>query len=163
MSVPVRNYHGITLIELLLVVTVIGVLMAVSSQVVQFNLSHMTLDTLTQQVISDVKYQQLAAISGKTPQGGEHLDYSIRFEEHRYILYPGLVYAENNPENTIVPIENGYIFSDSTFPASELSFFRLSGDVRNFSSGQNTVKIVFTQTNEARLITVNKRGVITVE
>ena len=163
MSIPVQNQKGFTLIEILLVMTVLGVLIAVSTQIVQFNLPHNTLDTLSQQVISDIKNQQMAAISGVTTQSGAYVDYSIRFEEHRYILYPGLVYQENNPENTIITLDNGYVFSEISFPFSELSFSRLSGDVRNYSSAQNAFKIVFTQNNERRLITINKRGVLSVE
>lgn len=163
MSLPVRNHHGYTLIEILLVVTVIGILISVGRQTIQSNLPHVTLDTVSQRVISDVKHQQLSAITGETPQSGTRLDYSVRFEEHRYILYPGLVYVENNPENTIVTLDNGYIFTDSTIPSSELSFSRLSGDIRNYVAGQNSVKLVFTQTNESRLITINNRGVISVE
>jgi len=163
MSIPVQNQKGFTLIEILLVMTVLGVLIAVSTQIVQFNLPHIVLDTVTQQVISDIKNQQMVAISGVTPQNGTYVDYSIRFEEHRYIMYPGLVYQENNPENTIVLLDNGYVFSDITFASGELSFSRLSGDIRNYSSEQNTFKIVFTQNNERRLVTINKRGVLSVE
>jgi prepilin-type N-terminal cleavage/methylation domain-containing protein len=163
MSIPVRNQKGFTLIEIVLVVMLLGILIAISTQIVQFNLPHIALDTLSQQVISDIKNQQMTAISGVTPQSGAYVDYSIRFEEHRYIMYPGLVYQENNPENTVVILDDGYVFSDITFPSGELSFSRLSGDVRNYSSAQNSVSIMFSQTNEKRVITVNKRGVLSVE
>lgn len=158
-----RWKRGATLIELMVVMAVVGLL----AQLIGPNLfrSHQraTLSTAKTVLVSDVRAQQLLAMQGHVKQAGVYIDYSVRFESDRYILYPGSVYDSQSADNRIIMLEGPLRFANITFAASTLSFARLSGEVRNYDSNANSVTLTNTQTAQSYVISVNPYGVVDVQ
>jgi prepilin-type N-terminal cleavage/methylation domain-containing protein len=155
-----QHAGGFTLVEMLIVMLIAGVLLLTVGLTLFGSQQRASLESVASQMVSDIKAQQSLAMAGVTSQNGSLVDYSIRFDAHAYTWFPGLVYDANNAENTVIPLDAIISLSSITFPSSVLSFSRLSGDVVNFTNGNNSFKIVNTQTGDTYTITVNKRGAI---
>lgn len=151
--------RGATLIELIFVILIIGVFVRMVTLSLFRSDQRVSLTAATSGVIRDLRGQQMKAMTGTTRTAGSYVDYSIRFEQQRYILFPGTVYTSNNPENTVVPIDTIMQFSVIAFPGATVSFARLSGDVRSYASGSDYVLVHNTQTGEEHKIVLNARGV----
>lgn len=149
---------GFTLIEVMIVLGLTGMLILTISTSLFRSQQRASLESVASQIISDIKAQQTLAMAGVTSQNGSYVDYSIRFEEHAYTLFPGLVYDVSNVENRVIPIDTIISLSSITFPSSVLSFARTSGDMVNYSSTTNSFVIRNSQTGDAHTVTLNKRG-----
>jgi len=151
--------NGSTIIELIVVMTIIGIF----ARIVTFNLyrSHQRAGrTVTRNtLLSDMRLQQMRAISGEVAQEGEHDDYSLYFEEDGYTLFPGSVYESSNPDNRKVTLNSVFMFSDVTFPSDTLTFERISGQVQNYASESDSVTVTNRQTGESFTVWVNAYGV----
>lgn len=151
--------RGASLIELLLVMAVIGLF----TRLITLNLfrgQQRTSITVTRDtLISDLRRAQYQAMQGETESPGAYLDYSVRFEEGRYIVFPGVVYDPGNSANEVVVLDPVTRFSSIDMPFSMMTFARLSGDVRDFDPIQNHVTLTNTQTGNNYRLTFNARGV----
>lgn len=154
---------GATIIELLLVITIIGIF----ARIITLNLfqgqQRTSLVVARDSVISDVRKQQLRAMHGDTDVPETYLDFSVLFEAHRYILYPGIVYDELNPFNEVINLDSILEFNPIDLPSSIVTFARLSGDVRSFDPMHRSVTLVNTQTGDQHQLTFNERGIPLIE
>lgn len=151
--------QGATIIELLFVMLIIGVFVRLVTLNLFRSQQRVSLSMTRDSVIRDLRGQQMKAMSGMTRTPGSYVDYSIRFEQQRYILYPGTVYASDNPENMVVVLDNIMQFSGIVFPNGTVSFARLSGDMRSYAAGSDSVILQNIQTGQQHTITINERGV----
>lgn len=157
-----RLHQGFTFVEVVIVIGLVGMLIAILSTTLFRSQQSASLDTTAQLMVSDIKKQQIFAMSGDTASPGVFIDYSIRFDPHQYTLYPGSVYAASNTLNTVVSVEEPLRIISATGSAQVITFARLSGDVRNYSTSSGTIVIQNDQTNQQKQILVNQRGVIVV-
>lgn len=155
-----KQSAGFTFVEVVIVMGLVGLLMAIVGQTLFRSEQSVNLDTVAQKMISDIKNQQMHAMTGDTATPGTFIDYSVRFEETQYILYPGLVYSPGNSANTVISVVAPISISSMTIPDSTISFSRLSGDVRDFATGSDTVTVRNDQTGQTKTIRINKRGAI---
>lgn len=151
---------GFTMVELLIVMGIMATLLGISM------LSILSLSTTTKKeasttlLISDIKSQQIKSMVGDTEGRGSPDSYGIIFQNNQYVLFHGESFDPDDQANFEVPIEEGFSLS-STFPDDTISFASGSGEILNFTEGQNTVTVTVTQTGEAKTVELNRLGAIT--
>jgi len=156
-----KNQSGSTLIELVLVMAIASILFGFLT----FNLiseqKTVTVDGISDALISDMSTQQNKAMLGTGTTNGN--SYGIYFQSDKYILFTGTTYSSTNSANFTVPLTSGYSISNITFPNNTIVFSAITGEVNGFLNGHNTVKIQDLQSFKTKTLTVNRYGVVTGE
>lgn len=146
--------RGFTLIELIVITGIIFTLtgIIVVNLVRQRNITSVgaTIDIL----ISDMTTQQTKSMSGNESFG-------VYFESDKYTLFKGASYSFNNTTNFVVDVDKNLLISNIRFPSSTIVYATRSGEVKNFSQGNNTIIIQSVSGLETKTMTVNKYGVMT--
>ncbi len=137
-----------------------GIFMAIVGQSLFQSHQSLSLNTVVQKMISDIKNQQMHAMQADTVIQGQYVDFSVYFEANKYVLFSGLVYDPSNPTNIEMRIDAPMSLFFIGVPQSIISFSRLSGDVRSFTIGQDTIVVKNSQTTETQSVRINKRGVL---
>lgn len=152
--------HGFTLIEILIVIGIFGILVAMSVIGIM-NIQVMTTNnTSTSVIVSDLKAQQVKAMTGDTEGRGTPDNYGVKILPDRYVLFNGMNYSAQNPANFSVPITTGFTLS-TTFPDATILFASGSGSIVDFVDGQNTIQFTNTTSGQSKLIRINRYGTIT--
>lgn len=143
--------RGFTLVELMVSMGILVLLFALSS----VNVSQLPSNTLQETnldiLISDIRSQQTLSMSSG-------FSYGIHFESDGYTMFKGNTYTQGLPTNTVVPLDQGIVFTDITFPDSTIIFSPGSGDVSNYISGQDSFSIKSDATNKTTVVKINKYG-----
>ncbi len=155
-----QTSRGLTLIELLLVIGILSILFAIgivsltNIRVISGNSSASVV------LISDLKTQQIKAMTGDTEGRGVPDNYGVKILSNRYVLFHGLTYNPSDTSNFSVPVDNGYILS-TTFPNSTILFASESGQLVGFVPNQNTISLTSTPSGQVKTIQFNAYGTIT--
>lgn len=159
MTVKNHNREGATLVELIVIMAVAGIL----ARVVTLNLfqgqQRVSLTVSRDLLVSDIRKQQHRAMVGMNSAPGVYLDYSIRFEAQRYILYPGIVYDSNNTANEVTMLEPVLQFDPIDLPNGTVTFSRVSGEVRGYEEDNRSITIKNIQTGSQYVVSFNTLGV----
>lgn len=107
-----------------------------------------------------IRQVQFAAMQGKTATGGEIVDYSIRFETDRYIVFPGVVYDSGNAGNIVYALPQTMQFDNVEFPDQTLTFARVSGSVRDYAEIADSVELTDTSIARSIEVRVNRFGTV---
>ncbi len=151
---------GFTLIEILLVLGILGLLFGIGLLSIG-NIQVVTQNNASSSVIiSDLKTQQIKAMVGDTEGRGVPDNYGIKILSDRYILFHGMTYSATDTANFSIPIASGYTLA-STFPSTTILFASNSGELVNFSQGQDTITVTHTASSKQQIIRLNKYGTIT--
>lgn len=146
---------GFTLSELLIVMAIIVTISLVAVVALIRPQEKAGLDAAIVTMISDVKAQQTKAMSGNTGSS-----YGVYFENRRYVLFKGLAYDPNGSDNFSISLDSPIQIINITFPGSIVVFQKGSGEVFNFTSGQNGLTIRNTSGGESSTFVINKYGAI---
>lgn len=156
-----NNQFGFTLIEFVVVMGIILMLFGFLS----FNLvgvqRRVSVNSATDDLVSDMATQQTKAMVGAGSLSGE--SYGIYLQSDKYTLFKGATYSSLDPNNFVVSLGTGITFSNINLPSNYLIFSGGNGELNSFSSGQNTITIYDSQGTKTETITVNKYGVVTSE
>lgn len=159
MKLKKRYQDGATLVELIVIMAVVGIL----ARVVTLNLfqgqQRASLTVTRDLLVSDIHKQQHRAMVGMTSTPGVYLDYSIRFEAQRYILYPGVVYDSNNAANEVTVLEPVLQFDPIDVSNGTITFSRVSGEVRGYDEDSRSITLKNIQTGNQYVISFNMLGV----
>jgi len=150
---------GFTLVEVIIVGAVMSTMFLLATQSLYSGVRSASLDQTSSGILQDMRVQQMRAMQGLVASGGATVDYSIRFEQDRYILYPGVVYDSNNAHNQVVLLDPTMKFTSITVPDQTIAFARGSGEVRGFVNGLNTVVLTDVDRNISIIIQINRIGV----
>lgn len=150
---------GFTLIELLVVLSFFASFFGLATVRLLTSVQKTTGTSALTTLISDIRSQQIKAMTGDTQGTGSNNNYGIYFGNDQYTLFTGS-YIPGNASNFSVPLGGNLQFINSTIPAGQLIFVKGSGEVPGFVSGQDAVTLADTQSAEAKTITVNRYGVI---
>lgn len=159
-TAPHSSQKGLTLIEILIVVGILSTLFGIGLLSIM-NIRVITTNNVSTTVfISDVKNQQVKAMTGDTEGRGTPDSYGVKVLPTQYILFHGLTYNASDATNFSIPITTGFTLS-STFPNNTILFNPGSGTISGFVAGQDTVTITNTNSNQSKTIQFNSYGTVT--
>lgn len=148
---------GFTLTELVVVFGIIVTLFGFATVRLLGAQHKPQLSTTLDILIADLKSQQLRAMSGDARGGNSGLSYGINFNLTSYTFFGGSVFSPSDPGNFTVNVESPMQVV-SNLPANQIVFDKGSGEVNNFSANFNTITVKNTESNEQKIITINKLG-----
>ncbi len=155
-----RRSRGFTLVEVLVVVGLMLLLLGIATQTLFSGQQRTSFTESVNQLVRDLRQQQIKVMQGATEGDGVLSDYSVRFESDRYILFPGSVYVAGNPKNQVVLLEPTVRFSVIDVPGTVITFARGSGEVRSYDGNSNSVVMSQTDTGSAVTVQFNRYGVV---
>lgn len=159
MKLLTQKNRGFTLLEALIVIAIFLILFALAS-ISLINLPTSTSSSsIINMIISDVKSQQIKSMVGDTEGRGAPDSYGIHFTQNSYVLFHGSVYSDSDTDNYVneIPLEFDIT---TTFPLSTIIFASGSGEIKNFVASQNTITLKSEQTNQQKVIRLNKYGTV---
>lgn len=149
---------GFTLVEMLVVLGIIAVLFALSAINLGASQSATSVSTTTDTLLSDLRSQQLLAMSGGQGSTSSQQPQGIYFQPSSYTLFSDSTYNSSDPYNYTVNVGPNQI--STTFSSNQVVFEEGDGEVTGFSSGSNTITISGSATSET--ITINRFGATSV-
>jgi len=155
------NTKGFTLIEISIVMAITVVLLTLTTiSLISFQ-QNTFVDTTVEQLISDIKYQQISAMNGAAEGENTAQKFGVHFDTNSYTLFHGDSFDISEPTNFTLSLESAMSFADVAFPQDEIIFEKGSGEINGFVDGQNTIILQDSGNNNQVTITINKLGVIT--
>ncbi len=155
-SLNLKFQKGFTAIEVILVIGMLFILLGlISVNLFKFQ-NKSQLSAIVGSFLADYKEQQVKAMSGDSESTGIVAKYGIHFEASSYTEFRNAY----GTSNFTVSLPTGTQFS-TTFPSSQVVLQAGSGEVENFTSGQNTITITDTADGASKTITINRYGVVT--
>lgn len=154
-----KRKKGFTLIEVLVVISVFLILagFGINSLLNVRGSSSSTSTIYT--LINDIKNQQTKSMTGDTEGRGTPDTYSIYIESNKYTLFHGQTFSATDSSNFVVSIPQDSLLS-TTFNSNKIIFASGSGEIQNFTNGQDTVTLRNTVTNQQSILQLNKYGVV---
>ncbi len=152
-----KKRSGFTLIELLVTMGIFSILASlISINLIKPQTSAST-DSQIQTLVADIKSQQLKSMQGGIGSTTSSQKHGIFISQDKYTLFSGNSFNPLDQNNYEVVLE-GSLQLSTTFSASTLLFEKMSGEVSNFSPGQNTITLTSQSGGPIRTITVNRYG-----
>ena len=150
---------GISLIETVVVVAIfLSLISLIIVNLLNFR-SSASVNTSLYTFITDLKNQQIKAMTGDTEGRGIPDTYSIYIEPTRYTLFHGVNYSFSDPTNFVVSAPSDYQLTTS-FGSNKIIFASGSGEINSFVSGQNSIIFTNISTGQQKTIQINKYGVV---
>jgi len=150
-----KNNAGFSLVELILVMSI----MAILTGLITINLANSqqkaSLSSLVQNLISDIRQQQIKAMAGDTEGGASASSYGIHIDSNKYVLFRGASYVPD-PSNFAVSLPNNMIFVTTGL---DIIFLKTKGEVD--PPAPASIQLQDTTNSNTKTIQINKYGVIT--
>lgn len=146
------NTKGFTIIELLIVLTIVAVLMGIASlPIIRFR-REQALQNTTNMVFTVINEAR-----AKTLAGSENTNYSVRLESDRAILFRGSTYQSSAVTNQIFLYESPVVLGTVAISGggATITFDRLRGTTAHHGTLQLQLP-----DNTARTITVTTTGTV---
>lgn len=151
--------RGFALVEIVIVfgflITLFGLVFATS---LNFR-SSTQINTALNTLITDIKNQQVKAMTGDTGGSGAIDSYGVYFAPDKYILFHGASYSGSNPSNFEINMEDNMQIL-TTLNDNTLLFSPNSGEVTNFSLAADSVTLNDSVNNISKTIKLNKYGAV---
>ena len=154
------DQRGLTLIELIVVITLMMVLITLTTINITPVLPKANLATVSATLIADLKHQQLKAMEGATDGQSPAQAYGVHIQTNQYVLFTGSTYSVNDPLNRVILVPETTDLT-TVFPNSILLFDRGSGNINGYTPGVDTITLTDDATNLTQTITLNRYGVVT--
>lgn len=153
------SQQGLTLVELLVVLSLFTILILVSNINLTPILPKANLKAAAETFITDLRSQQLAAMSGYQPLNSNG-NLGVHLDQSSYVLFNTPVYDTAESSNTLFSLNQGITFSLSGLPSNDLIFEKTSGELINPSPAPITITLTNATTNEQATIQLNRLGVV---
>jgi type II secretory pathway pseudopilin PulG len=119
------------------------------------------IQAVTSQLYSDIKNQQIKAMTGESDDSLNPTDQGIYIDKNSYILFKSNIFDPNSPDNIKISLEDNLEFDNVLFDQSMIIFEKGSGEISNFTDGQNSLKIINSNTNQGKRLIFNRFGTVT--
>ena len=158
---PYRDRGGVTFVEIIVVIGILLTLIGIAAVSFVPTRGNISLDTAISELVTELKSQQIKAMSGDTEGRGTNDNYGIYFEQSRYTLFHGTSYSITEPSNVSIMLAGTIRISSVELPSSSIIFEMGEGNVAGFSSTQNSITLEDSITGRQKTIIINRYGVIT--
>lgn len=154
-----KNFYqkGMTIMELLVIVTVIGILVLIVLPQFSKIRENQVLKSGVQDILSSINKARAQTLSSL-----DSSEYGIYFQIDKVIIFKGIDFSENSPDNEIINIVSpasitNVILNDVGGSSGNLYFNRLSG------SPSKTGDVTISTTSYSKIITISATGVASVD
>ena len=120
-----------------------------------------SLDAAVQKLSADIKSTQNQAMVGDSGNAGATTTWGLYLESDGYTIFRGAAYVMGDPSNFLVELDPSIQLS-TTFSGNSLVFVRRSGEVANFVNGASTITINNIASGQAKVLTVNRFGALSI-
>ena len=155
-----QKQRGFTLPELLLTLGILTILFSIIAISLSYVDQRTASGTKASVITTDIKGQQIKAMTGEAGASGTLSDQGIYFEQNRYVLFRGDTYNASNTTNFSIDLADNLEFSDISLPGGQMLFAATTGEVSNYDSILHTVTLRNTTNGETKTITINSIGSI---
>lgn len=165
MQSQVKNQSGFTIIEILVVVSLLTIVLTLTTTSLFTPLGRARTENLSVDIISLLRQAQSYAINSETLGSASATSFGVHFTNSTYSLFQGNIYNPTDPNNLVVDIPAGLMVSQN-LPCSGLPndcnnivFNQRSGEIANFDPGKNSI-CVSNNSNSSTLVSFNYLGVM---
>ena len=147
-----KKLKGFTLIEIVMVVTLLGLSIGLVMSWTMSSLDRAELQSSTESVISIIRKQQTAAMNSRN-----NLPHGIRFESNQFTSFEGVDYASSSPiTRQVFSLPSNIHITDISLVSglNDMTFHKASGETGESGS----LTITHDKTSETFTITVNPHG-----
>lgn len=145
---------GLSLVELILIMSIMATLTGLITINLVNSQQRASLSSLVQNLISDIRQQQIKAMVGDTEGGTSANSYGVHIDSNKYVLFRGTSYVVTEPSNFAVNMPNNMIFMT---PGLDIIFSKVSGEI----SAPASFQLQDTTNGNTKTIQINRYGVIT--
>lgn len=149
-----RKNAGFSLVELILIMSIMATLIGLTTINLVNSQQRASLSSLVQNLISDIRQQQIKAMVGDTEGAADANSYGVHIDSNKYVLFRGISYDPLEISNFAVNLPNNMIF---VTPGLDIIFSKVSGDIVAAASFQ----LQDTTNGNLKTIQINKYGVVT--
>lgn len=164
-KLPARFENGFSLIEIILVIAVLVIIVSLSAPNLFNPLSIERVNSLANDVTTNIKDAQTKAMSSETLGLGATSEFGVHFTSSTYTIFRGTIFNPADTNNFTVSAPNGLIITpnlpcvSSPNDCNNIVFSKLTGEVQNFNQAKNSL-CVADNSNNRILLTTNFLGVI---
>lgn len=160
MKKTLTGEKGFTLAEIIVVLGITAMIFGLTYSSTLKAQQSTSLEGAVLVLISDIKNQQVNAMTGFTLGGQVASEYGVHFEIDSYTLFKGSGYTLSEPTNLVVNLPTNISFSNTSLPNSTLLFSKGSGEVSGYLAGSDTITLI-SNLEKSKTLKINRLGVIT--
>ena len=149
-----KSLDGFTFIELILVISLFSIIFVFIIPSLVRPRSFADIVSAEELIYSTVKEAQSLAMTN--PQR----EYGIHFEQDKFILFEGSTYSPSDTNNLETTLTTNLSIDSISLPTGDIIFSQVSGEVQNYTFGQDSFVLRESNTNESKTFTINRIGTL---
>jgi type II secretory pathway pseudopilin PulG len=151
---------GFSYVELMMVLGILMVLLMLVSMTIVPAITRADSNATALVLVSDLFSQQQKSMQGELSSSDETGAFGVYFQPTYYVLFQGATYNPNHPDNFRVNLPEQLTFSSIQVPNQIIQYQRIMGDVVGYNAGANTVTLSPINGDTAKVLQVNRYGVV---
>ena len=153
-KIQLNNQSGLTIIEIMIAVSVVVVLAALSFQVFNVFIKRQALDKDTQKIVSMLKEARSATLASRA-----NSVYGVHFVATRTVMFKGTVFIESDSNNRELSLNPRVQITVTNLNGggSDIIFDRLTGATDQY--GSVTLSLV-ASTSITKIISIEETGIV---
>lgn len=149
-----RKYlAGFTFVEMTIVLSILITIIGLAALNLLQARQQASINTTIATLVSDLRAQQLKAMTGETQSTGVSDSYGVHFDQGQYVLFKGTTYATASATNQTIPLDNSLQFTTTSI---DMIFTKPSGQL----SGSNSATLYDITAKAQKKVTLNSLGVV---